>query len=195
MMKKRIFTTAVSRPNELRVPLVFTLVALVLIVLVWSIGLSYGAPGETGTSTSENFASSKTEEAPEVESVTMSIDLEEGGVIDVDAPTTDVKIETWEGDEVLVIVEKTKRPTRGGLKSAPAEPINIQVTRSGKDVRIHTTGAEDWSKRGMDISFRIMLPERFKDHIEPIQTGDTMARLTSTLWRVFQRGALKWIVR
>jgi hypothetical protein len=139
-------------------------------------------PGETGEST-------------EVESVTMSIDLEEGGVIDVDAPTTDVKIETWDGDEVLVIVEKTKRATRGGLKSAPAEPINIQVTRSGKDVKIHSTGTEDWSKSGMNISFRIVLPERFKERIEPVQTGDTMARLTSTLWRVFQRGALKWIVR
>ena len=174
--------------------------ALVLLVLVWTIGFAYGVPRnhDTHACTSEEVISAdpdQSEHETDVESVTMSIDLEEGGVIDVDAPTTDVKIETWDGDEVLVIVEKTKRATCGGLNSTPAEPINIHVTRKGKDVRIHTTGAEDWRESGMNISFRIVLPDRFTTNRESVQAGDTMTRLTSTLWRVFHRGALNWIVR
>lgn len=197
-MKRKPFTAAVSRTIETRAPLVFSFVALVLLLLIWSIGLSYASSSDAGVCPSGDtgeIVAQETVDDSQVESVTMSIDLEEGGVIDVDAPTTDVKIETWEGDEVLVIVEKTKRPTQGGLKSTPAEPINIQVTRKGKDVKIQTTGAENWRENGMDISFRIVLPERFKAGIEQVETGDTMTRLTSTLWRVFQRGALKWIVR
>lgn len=197
-MKKKSLTTAVSRPADSRVPLFFSFIALVLVVLVWTIGVSYGASYDANASSSEEQVCEdpdETEYDTEVESVTMSIDLEEGGVIDVDAPTTDVKIETWDGDEVLVIVEKTKRVTRGGQKSSPAEPINIQVTRDGKDVKIQTTGAKNWRESGMDISFRIVLPDRFKAGREHVQTGDTMTRLTSTLWRVFHRGALNWIVR
>ncbi len=197
-MKKKSLTTAVARPVESRVPLFLSFIALVLIVLVWTIGYSYGASCNADACASEEQVCEnpdQTEYDTEVESVTMSIDLEEGGVIDVDSPTTDVKIETWDGDEVLVIVKKTKRVTRGGLKSSPAEPINIQVTRSGKDVKIQTTGTENWHESGMDISFRIVLPDRFKAAREHVQTGDTMARLTSTLWRVFHRGALNWIVR
>ena len=185
-MKRKSFTTAVSRPMESRVPLLLSFFALVLLVLVWTIGYAYGVPHNHNADAcaSEEVMSAdpdQTEDEAEVESVTMSIDLEEGGVIDVDAPTTDVKIETWDGDEVLVIVEKTKHATCGGLNSTPAEPINIHVTRKGKDVRIHTTGTEDWRGSGMDISFRIVLPDRFKTNREPVQTGDTMTRLTSTL--------------
>jgi len=194
-MKRKSLITAVSRPAESRIPLFLSFIALLLIILVWTISYSYGASGNADAYAMEEAVGAETNNETEVESVTMSIDLEEGGVIDVDAPTTDVKIETWQGDEVLVIVEKTKRAAHSAGKGSTTDPINIQVTRNGKDVKIQTTGAENWRQSGMDISFRIVLPERFKENREPVHTGDTMTRLTSTLWRVFHRGALNWIVR
>ena len=135
------------------------------------------------------------DDGEETESVTMSISLEEGGVIDLDAPVTDVTIERWQGDEVLVIVEKTRRPQPTVKDTKTADAVNIRVTRNGKNIRIQTTGAAGWDGNGMDLSFRIVLPDRY--HTEPGNSlpGDTMTRLTSTLWRVFHKEALKWLVR
>ncbi|UCG50811.1 MAG: hypothetical protein JSW58_11455 [Candidatus Latescibacterota bacterium] len=177
---------------------------LALIVIVWSFGMAFGcsseAAGEPQTDASgaeqvEPAEKETSDEEPEVESVTMSISLDEGGVIDLEAPPTDVKIERWQGDDVLVIVKRTRRGTPKGMAQKTAEPINIQVTRHGKNVRIETTGGAGWDQSGMDLSFRIVLPDRY--HIEPGSTkpGDTVEQLTSVLWRAFHKEALKWLVR
>ncbi len=175
---------------------------LALLIVLWSFGFalgcssaSAGEPQTDGTGPADIVEFDPSDDESEVESVTMSIDLEEGGVIDLDAPVTDVKIERWQGDQVLVIVEKTRRPSSQGERRTSAEPVNIQVTRHGKDVRIQTTGGSDWDQSGMDLSFRIVLPGRFQAEPSGFQRGETLTRLTSTLWRVFQKDALKWLVR
>lgn len=171
---------------------------LVLLIVLWSFGFALGGvPGaaleDAGNADLADFDSN--DDAREIESITMSISLEEDGVIDLDAPATDVKIERWRGDDVLVIVEKSKRPASAGKPNPGAEPVNIQVTRHGKDVRIQTTGGSGWERSGMDLSLRIVLPDRYQLEPGGSQSGDTMTRLTSTLWRALQKEALKWLVR
>ncbi|MEJ2719756.1 MAG: hypothetical protein P8181_01265 [bacterium] len=171
---------------------------LALLFVLWSFGFALGGvPGEaTEDAANTDFADfDSNDDAREIESFTMSISLEEDGVINLDAPATDVKIERWQGDEVLVIVEKSKRPSSTGKCKSGAEPVNIHVTRHGKDVRIQTTGGSDWKESGMDLSFRIVLPGRYQITTSDSHDGDTMTRLTSTFWRALQKEALKWLVR
>ena len=132
---------------------------------------------------------------PDTESLTMTIPLDEGGVIDVEAPPMGVKIEKWSGDDVLLIVEKTKR-TKTNAKTGAVDPVSIQVSRKGKDVRIETSGGRGWEENGMDLSFRIVLPERYGD--EPVvrhTRAETAARLTGVLWRALHNEALDWLTR
>jgi hypothetical protein len=179
-------------------------IGLSLFIVLWSFGFALGCSSATAGEPLEDETTSDDaqvvefkpdDEGNETESVTMSISLEEGGVIDLDAPVTDVKIERWQGDEVLVIVEKTKRPQKSVKSTKTADAVNIQVTRYGKNVRIQTTGGDGLDQSGMDLSFRIVLPDRY--HTEPGNAlpGDTMTRLTSTLWRAVHKEALKWLVR
>lgn len=126
------------------------------------------------------------------ESVTMSIPLEEDGVIDVEAPPMGVKIEKWDGDEVLLIVEKKKR-TKPRAEPAALDPLSIQVFRNGKNVRIETTGGSNWQESRTELSFRIVLPERDDAGIDAYKKTDHVSRLTGVLWRTFYRQALRWM--
>ena len=180
----------------------FTL--LVLMVLVWSTAAAdvrdntnVSDSKSALTADSDATAANETAETlgADTETVTMSIPLEEGAVIDVEAPPMGLKIEKWDGDDVLLIVEKTKR-TKAGTKTGTLDPVNIQVSRKGKDVRIETTGGQGWEQSGMDLSFRIVLPEQYgNDPIVRHTRTETAARLTGVLWRALHNEALAWLTR
>lgn len=193
-MKRKAVAVAISSPTVMGLSSVIGALGLLLIILFWSFSSASGLP----TLSSGELPSTEVDpvkDDAEVESVTMSIPLEEGAVIDLDAPATDVRIDTWEGDEVLVIVEKVKR-SRGKTKTkTSAQPVNIQVTRHGKNFRIEATGGAGWDQNGMDLSFRILLPDRYPIDTGTYSEGDAVERLTSVLWRAFHREALKWLVR
>jgi hypothetical protein len=147
--------------------------------------------GDQIESVTENTAGS--EQDQEVESVTMAIDLEEGGTIDFEADAGEVVIDTWEGDEVLLVVKKLRRNGAAAKTRQARDPVNIQVTRVGKDVRIESIGGSDDANSDFDVVYRFVLPKRLtKDR--PADKYD-MARLTSVLWRKVGKEALKWIVR
>jgi hypothetical protein len=129
-------------------------------------------------------------EEAEVESLTMSIAIEEGGCIDLKPPPPDVTIETWKGKDVLLIVEKVNKKGRKSFAAGAVEPIDIQVTRSGKDVRIETMCGEGWENSGMDVSFRLIIPEN--RHITPgmERHKSSLSELTSKVWKALNKEAI-----
>jgi hypothetical protein len=202
-MRRASTTVATARTAGTDLLRVFFFVLLTILLCAW-FSSANGLPGVPSTEpASVGAASAGTPAAsegaqtitPETESLTMAIPLEEGGVIDVDAPPMGVKISKWNGDDVLLVVEKTKRP-KTGTKTGTVDPVNIQVSRKGKNVRIETTGGAGWEENGMDLSFRIVLPERYGD--EPVvrrSKSETAARLTGVLWRALHNEALDWLTR
>lgn len=202
-MRKAPISLAVPRPIDLRLFVAFLLGALIVTVFVWfsnaraSSGVSGGDPDAVAAVDEEPTATVPSSEvnASNTESVTMTIPLEDGGVIDIDAPHMGLKIEKWSGDDVLVIVQKTKKVKSSG-KSTPVDPVNIQVTRKGKNVRIEASGGAGWKESGMDLSFRIVLPDQYQaDASMRREKLDTAARLTGVLWRTFHHDALEWLTR
>ncbi len=176
----------------------------IIVVLAWSTAAAdarcNGTVNESKDALSADSDAAATKEIlgtveADTETVTMSIPLEEGAVIDVEAPPMGVKIEKWDGDDVLLIVERTKRARPGDVKPTPVVPVNIQVTRRGKDVRIETTGGAGWKNNGMDLSFRILLPDRTQIETRCGDPEDVAARLTGAVWRAFHNEAFKWLVR
>ena len=202
-MRKAPTTVAITRSVGMELLRVLVFTGLTLLLLAWSssaIGSSTttaAAPETAAAPRVENVvvnAEGQTATS-ETESLTMTIPLDEGGVIDVEAPPMGLKIEKWDGNDVLLIVEKTKR-TKAGAKTGTFNPVNIQVSRKGKDVRIETTGGQEWEQSGMDLSFRIVLPDQYGD--DPIvrhTRTETAARLTGVLWRALHNEALDWLTR
>ena len=201
-MRRKPTAIATARPAGMDALRVFVLGLLFLLVLavfstadgsqgVETVDPTTGVtPRDDGSATPEVGSAT-----PDTESLTMTIPLDEGGVIDVEAPPMGVKIEKWSGDDVLLIVEKTTR-SKTNAKTGLVDPVNIQVSRKGKDVRIETTGGRGWEENGMDLSFRIVLPERYGD--EPViqhTRAETAARLTGVLWRALHNEALDWLTR
>ncbi len=126
-----------------------------------------------------------------VESVTMTIELEEGGVIDLDLPGGDVTIDTWQGDEILLIVEK-----RVDSRFSPRKtPVSIEVIRRGRNIRIVAGDASPRRMADLGISFRILVPEGDRGAIRRggVKYSYSMAKLSSVLFRVLSKEALGWI--
>ncbi len=199
-MRKAPISLAVPHRIEFDPIIAILLSLLAVILLVWFTNAS-GCPGDTAdhaAAVDEDppvTTNRSTGDASNTESVTMTIPLEEGGVIDIEAPPMGLKIEKWSGDDVLLIVQKTKKAKSHG-KSSPVDPVNIQVSRNGKNVHIETTGGAGWKESGMDLSFRIVLPDQYDaDAVMPGEKPDTAARLTGLLWRTFHRDALEWLTR
>ena len=172
-----------------------TLGVLATALLTGTFGLALGAPVATDPASEANVSETtaiedveESESGEEVETATMSIPVEEGDVIDLRTPT-DVKIETWDGDEVLLIVEKIKRSS-----PRPAVDPVIRITRRGNAVRIETTGPV-WQQYGNDVSFRLVLPdEHMLDAIPPagpVSDVGALSRWTIRVWRVVHREALR----
>lgn len=203
-MQGRAVTAPVPQHAGRLVPRAIAFTVLVLILLTWSSSAnsatpSYAFSGDPQDNPAPNREQTIEDDATgddgtDTESVTMSIPLEENGVIDVEAPPMGVKIEKWDGDEVLVIVEKKKRAKPRGEPNR-IDPVNIQITREGKNVRIETTGGSNWRDSGMDLSFRIVLPESYEVGAKTYDKTDGVARLTGALWRTVHREALRWLAR
>ena len=203
-MQSSTKSETVPRPTGWGLISAISFTILVLIVLTWSTAAqgsrSSGTASESKNALASDSDATTTAEMPasaatDTKTVTMSIPLEEGAVIDVEAPPMGLKIEKWDGDDVLLIVERTKRVAPGDSKTTPFDPVNIHVTRKGKDVRIETTGGAGWEANGMDLSFRILLPSQRQIETSCGDTDDVARRLTGVLWRSFHEEAFKWLVR
>lgn len=130
-------------------------------------------------------------EGDAVECVTMAIDLEEGGVIDFDVPGRGLRVDTWKGEEILLIVEKKEASLLSGRRA----PVNIEVIRSGRNVRIAAPRSSANRMQDLGISFRLLVPEAERRAIRHLGVRDSynMSKLTHVLFRVLSKEALSWI--
>ncbi len=131
-------------------------------------------------------------EKEDVETVTISIDLEKGGAIDLDTAEGDVTIDTYEGREILLIVEKFPKAASSGRLS---KPVNLQVTRLGKDVRITAVEYSNEFMVGFDISYRLMVPKTTTLRYVSSTRDYDFSKITSVLLRVLSKEAAHWMVR
>jgi len=175
---------------------IFQVAALVVIVLAFAAADAPGGAESTPSTTAQDPNSGDAERAEEIrldadgkdETVTMSIDLEEGGVIDVDVARGNLVVNTWDGDEVLVIVERKS-------KTGPEKPrnINFKVSRLGNNVRIAALDDEGKRVSGVDLSYRIMVPkDRQAKKVDGVYD---LSRLTSVIFKALHREALNWLMR
>ena len=189
------------RPNRMGLERVspsrfFQVMAFAIIVLLLAAATAFGGVAEE---TTQSKAVEKERPVGEVEmserdeSVTMAIDLEDGGVIDLEMTRGDVVIDTWDGDNVLVIVEKMSKPGSGAGDKSKPRAINFKVTRLGNNVRI--TALDDLGREltDVDLSFRIMVPRDRRDR--KIGRAYDLAKLTSVVFKALHREALNWIMR
>lgn len=153
-------------------------------VVAWDVDVT----AEPGSQNEESAVNEK----EDVETVTISIDLEKGGAIDLDTAEGDVTIDTYEGREILLIVEKLPKAASNGRLS---KPVNLQVTRLGKDVRITAVEYSDEFMVGFDISYRLMIPKTTTlRYVARAQDYD-FSKITSVLLRVLSKEAAHWIAR
>jgi hypothetical protein len=171
--------------------------ALVVIVLALASADAPGGQVESTPATAvQDQPSGDSDRAEEItldaegrdETVTMAIDLEEGGTIDLDVARGDLVIDTWDGDEVLVIVE---RKPKTGLEKP--RKINFKVSRLGNNVRIAALDDEGRPVTGVDLSYRIMVPrDRQMKKVEDVYD---LSKLTSVIFKALHREALNWLMR
>ena len=172
-----------------------------LIVIVFSLAAATVLGGEVeskpvGQTAGQDHASDEAQPAEEVtldvdeqgETVTMAIDFEEGGVIDLDVARGSLVIDTWDGNEVLVIVEKMS--TTGPNKT---RHINFKVSRLGNNVRIAALDDEGRRISGVDFSYRIMVPR--DRQAKKVDSVYDLSKLSSTVFKALHREALNWLMR
>jgi len=166
--------------------------ALVVIVFSLAAATAFGGETETEPVDQSDVAKPAEEVAFDVdeqgETVTMAIDLEEGGVIDLDMARGDLVIDTWDGNEVLVIVEKMS--TTGPYKPSH---IKFKVSRLGNNVRIAALDGEGRRVSGVDFSYRIMVPR--DRQAKKADSVYDLSKLSSMVFKALHREALNWLMR
>jgi hypothetical protein len=181
--------------DKLPLHVLLRVLALALVVLALSAASAVGdaeqiVAVETDESQPVEEVASGSDEQDET--VTMAIDLEEGGTIDLEMARGDVVIDSWDGDEVLVIVEKMSKT---GSKSGSPQPhhINFKVSRQGNNVRIAALDNDGRRVNDVDFSFRIVVP---KDrHSKKVERAYDLSKLTAVIFKALHREALNWLVR
>jgi hypothetical protein len=174
---------------------IFKLIAgIVAGALILMLSAGGAAASEQAREEAVGEPAAESREAPEdnaVERVTMAIDLEEGGVIDLDVPGSEVRIDTWKGEGILLIVEKRaiNRFSRQGA------PVNIELTRRGRDVRIASASASAHRMDDLGVSFHILVPEAERQFVrhEGVKYSYSMSKLGAVLFRALSKEALGWI--
>ncbi|MDH3215240.1 MAG: hypothetical protein OEN01_02980 [Candidatus Krumholzibacteria bacterium] len=175
----------------------FQVLAVAIVVLFLSVATAFGevsTPNTQGATVSEKEQSIEKveqEASDESETVTMTIDLEDGGVIDLEMARGDVVIDTWDGDEILLIVERSPKSNTGSGKS----PINVKVSRHGKNVRISALDQLGRQLTDVDLSYRIMMPRSTAGKGNRISQVYDLSKLTSLVFKALQREAVKWLLR
>lgn len=166
-----------------------------LIILAFAVGGAFGdmqavQSEETPESPADVTVEYQVDDDDDDDSVTMAIDMEDGGVIDLEMARGDVVIDTWDGDEVLVIVEKRQ----GAEYTIPSpRPAAFKVTRHGKSVRIAAFDNLGHPLTDLDLSYRIVVP---KDRAGRKNAGHyDLSRLSAVIFKALHREALNWLMR
>lgn len=122
------------------------------------------------------------------QAVAMKIDVDDDDVLDLDMARGDVVVDTWDGNDVLVIVEKAK-PSAGQPTS-----LNIQVTRRGNSVRIATLDMMGQPFSHPNLSLRIMVPKK-QIGASNVSSIYDLSKLTSVVFHALRGEAIKWVGR
>ena len=127
------------------------------------------------------------------DSVTMAIEMDEGGTIDLEMARGAVVVDTWEGKEVLVIVEKKQGKTPQKCDATEARPAAFKVTRQGNKVRIAALDRLGHHLTNLDLSYRVMVP---KDrNIRKSETHYDLSKLSAVIFKALHREAINWLMR
>jgi len=168
-------------------------VALALIVLALTAASAFGGTDQATVDEKEPAEEVVPIVDEDDDKVTMAIDLEEGATIDLEMAHGDVLIDTWDGDEVLVIVEKMSKSTLNSSGVVSPRHINFKVSRQGNNVRIAAMDNQGKRVTDVDFSFRIVVPkDRQSKEIEHVYD---LSKLTSVIFKALHREALNWLMR
>ena len=133
----------------------------------------------------------ESEKTEDTERVTLAIPVEDGAEIDLET-SKNVRIDSWEGDEVLVIVERVVKP--GMQKANPnSKPMDIQIKRSGKGVSIRAFN--EYGVDGVDVFFRVVVPKSLTASQSTIKTSYDLSKLTHVVLSALHKEAVRWVIR
>jgi hypothetical protein len=112
-------------------------IVVAMIVLLFAASTAIGSlvTAYTVSTTDVDVDNDSNDVDDRAQSVTMKIDVDADDVLDLDMARGDVVVDTWDGDDVLVIVEKSPAEE---TRAATPTSLNIKVTRNGNNVRIAT---------------------------------------------------------
>lgn len=167
--------------------------AVAIVVLLFSAAT---ATGDLSVTTDESSTEIEIEERDDKngskQSVAMKIEVREDDVLDLEVARGDVVVDTWDGDEVLVIVERVSMPAHPAMEKPRS--LNIEVTRRGRNVHIAALDKLGNPYSDPTVSLRIMVPKR-QVGAENISSIYDLSKLTSVVFKALHREALRWIGR
>lgn len=164
---------------------------LLMISVTTAAAVAEPAASTSSTNAAEVEVTGGDDEA-DSESVTIKIPVDEGGSIDLESDPGDVQIDTWDGDDVLLVVEKTPSANPGaGL----TRPVNIEVKRHAGGIRISAHPYSSGTMQGYDISYRLMVPRATRVTYASQPSAYDLSKVTSVVWKALTREALHWLLR
>jgi hypothetical protein len=165
--------------------------AVAIIVLLFSAATAIGHLTTTVDESSTDVEE-RNDGNESAQSVAMKIEVNEDDVLDLEMARGDVVVDTWDGNDVLVIVERLSTPSHAAKKKPSS--LNIEVTRRGRNVHIATLDKLGNPYSDPTVSLRIMVPRR-QVGVENVSSIYDLSKLTSVVFKALHREALKWVGR
>jgi len=190
-------TIAVGAQRSLTFARLTVFATVVFFVLLWSAATALGQVGDGATQGGGEGdpgtvgAEFEWEMEEDDDAVTMTFDLEDGGRIDLGMPG-DIVIDTWKGDDVLLVVERlAKSRSKTGVARGP-RPVRLHVSRFGNNVKIRALHGQEGKTTEADVSFRLVVPAE-RDNATVRDVYD-LSRVTSVVLSALHREAIRWIL-
>jgi len=130
----------------------------------------------------------------QVETLTMEIPLRKGGTVDLKLHSKDVVIEKYNGEKILLIIKSSKPAGLNDSGGNGTGWMDIQITRSGNDVRIESVKGTGSNQLPVDVAFKIMVPTQDQGCSNDLTHGQVFYKLLSVMQRTMNRETLKWLM-
>lgn len=101
-----------------------------------------------------------------IEEILKTLDVREGGTLYLTTPTGPIEVESWSKSEVEVRVRKKYGGSSEDRAMKAFDEVEVYISQKGEDVHVEVESGRRNFGRKMNLSFKVMVPERYSVDLE-----------------------------
>ena len=128
-----------------------------------------------------------------VEKTEQTFSVNPGGMLTIDAQAGSIRIESWERNEVDVLVEKRSDDKDEADAREKFDEVEVSINQQGNDIRIQSDGFRRRNYRSVPIRFIVKVPSAYNLDLNTEGGGVRIGDLQGDVLARTSGGVSRWI--